>query len=123
MTYEKPFSDSDQTRQTVIQELVSDLSADPRMAPVIETFMAELPVLMDRIDAAAKQKDIPGIRVAAHKLKGAAGSAGFARLFDLAAQVEDLAEQGRLETALPLIADLIRICRLATPTAASATKP
>jgi HPt (histidine-containing phosphotransfer) domain-containing protein len=114
---------SDSARQTVIPELVSDLSTDPRMAPVIETFLAELPILMERVGTAAKQNDLPGIKTAAHKLKGACGSAGFARLFDLAAQVEDHATCNRLEAALPLIDDLDRICRLATPMAAPAIIP
>jgi HPt (histidine-containing phosphotransfer) domain-containing protein len=115
MSNPKPLSQPALICQPVIPELVSDLSADPRMAPVIDTFLAEFPVLMDRVNAAAKQNDLPAIKTAAHKLKGASGSAGFARLFDLSAQVEDHATHNRLEAALPLIDDLDRICRLATP--------
>jgi HPt (histidine-containing phosphotransfer) domain-containing protein len=119
----KSSSQPAQISQPVIPELVSDLSSDSRMAPVIETFLAEFPVLMDRVNAAAKQNDLPGIKTAAHKLKGASGSAGFARLFDLSAQVEDHAAHNRLEATLPLIDDLDRICRLATPMAAPAINP
>ena len=123
MNNPKSSSQPAQISQPVIPELVSDLRVDPRFTPVIETFLSEFPVLMDRVNAAAKQNDLPGIKTAAHKLKGASGSAGFARLFDLAAQVEDHATGNRMEAALPLIADLDRICRLATPTTASAAKP
>jgi HPt (histidine-containing phosphotransfer) domain-containing protein len=123
MSNPKSSSQPEQISQPVIPELVSDLRVDPRFTPVIETFLAEFPVLMDRVNAAAKQNDLPDIKTAAHKLKGASGSAGFARLFDLAAQVEDHAAHNRLEAALPLIDDLDRICRLATPTAAPAINP
>lgn len=119
----KPDARSDQKLRTVIPELASDLSADPRMAPVIEIFLSEFPVLMECVTAAANQKDLPGILKSVHKLKGAAASAGYARLFELASQVEDHAEQGHLETVLPLIDDLNRICRLSMPTAAPAAKP
>ncbi len=115
MSNSKSLSQPVQISQPVIPELVSDLCADPRFIPVIETFLAEFPVLMDRVNAAAKQKDLAGIKTSAHKLKGASGSAGFARLFDLATQVEDHATHNRLEVALPLIDDLDRICRMATP--------
>lgn len=106
---------SDQNRQTVIPELVSNLSVDPRMAPVIEMFLSEFPILMECVGVAAKQKNLTAIKKAAHKLKGAAGSAGFSRIFELADQVEGYTDQGHLEAALSLIDDLDRIRHLANP--------
>jgi HPt (histidine-containing phosphotransfer) domain-containing protein len=123
MSNPKSSSQPAQINQPVIPELVSDLSTDPRMAPVIETFLSEFPALMDRVSASAKQTDLAGIKTAAHKLKGAAGSAGFARLFDLADQVESHANQGHLNAALPLINELDRICRLAVPMAVPSINP
>jgi HPt (histidine-containing phosphotransfer) domain-containing protein len=122
MSNPKSSSQPVQISQPAIPELASDLIAYPHMAPVIEIFLSEFPALMERIRTAAKQKDLAGIKTAAHKLKGAAGSAGFVRLFDLADQVERHVEQGHLEAALPLIDDLDRICRLATPTASPTAK-
>ena len=96
MSNPKSSSQPAQISQPAIPELVSDLRVDSRFTPVIATFLAEFPVLMDRVNVAAKQNDLPGIKTAAHKLKGASGSAGFARLFDLSAQVEDHATHNRL---------------------------
>lgn len=100
-------------QQTTIPELASDLRADPRMAPVIEVFMAEFPILMERISAIANQQNLQDLKSSAHRLKGAAGSAGLTRIYDLAGRVEECAINHRLEVALSLIDELNRICRLA----------
>lgn len=99
------------SQQTTIPELASDLRADPRMAPVIEVFLTEFPLLMERISAIANQQNLQDLKSSAHRLKGAAGSAGFSRIYDLAGHVEECAVNHHLETALPSIDELNRICQ------------
>ncbi len=114
MSYPKSVPQPEQTNQSMIPELVSDLRGDSRFAPVIETFLGEFPTLLEDVAAAAARKDLSAVRLTAHKLKGAAGSAGFARLSDLACQVEDYALQSRLDAIPPLMDQLTRIGQSAT---------
>ncbi len=116
MNDSKSASQSKQTCQPVIPELVSDLSGDLRFASVIEIFLAEFSVLLKKLMAAAARNDLSAIQKTAHKLKGAAASAGFARLFDLACQMEDHSIQGRLEDIMPLLDHLNRIGQSAAAT-------
>ncbi len=100
-------------RQDTIPELVSDLREDPRMVAIIRVFMDEFPIIMDSILSSAHENNRKELLSSVHKLKGAAASAGFSRLSDLAGKVEDLAKENQFEAAIPLLDTLDRICHLA----------
>ncbi|MBF0625255.1 MAG: Hpt domain-containing protein [Magnetococcales bacterium] len=75
---------------------------------VAEIYLADAPLLLTRIDQAARDGDTGELVEAAHKFKGASGAFGASPLFDLALELERLGrrkEQGpRLVTIAAALA-------------------
>ncbi|MGQ9576088.1 MAG: Hpt domain-containing protein [Thermoguttaceae bacterium] len=99
-------------RQT--ESLYSPLAADPDLREIVALFVQEMPqrvaTLLERLDCS----DWEGLRRAAHQLKGAAGSYGFALISPAAARVEEAVRQGRPEQQIrQSVAELIELCRRA----------
>ncbi len=60
---------------------------------LIDTVVSDL----DKLQSAIAQGDAAHAAEIAHSVKGAAGNLGFARLHDIAGELEEKAGQGRLE--------------------------
>jgi HPt (histidine-containing phosphotransfer) domain-containing protein len=58
------------------------------MAALTAQFRAGLPAQIDAIRAALRHSDWPALKSLIHTLKGTAGSYGYGRLTDLAAEVD-----------------------------------
>ncbi len=96
------------------EPLFSTLSADSDLGPLVELFVEEIPNrvanLLDRLQAS----DWDGVRRAAHQLKGAAGSYGFAPISPVAGRLENAVRHSHPEEEILRAADeLIDLCRRA----------
>jgi HPt (histidine-containing phosphotransfer) domain-containing protein len=69
-------------------------------------FEEDVPLRLAVLRAAVDVSDRPGIMAEAHQLKGALGNLGLARFAELAARIESLAREERLEQIPRLAAAL-----------------
>ena len=100
--------------------IVSTLSVDqPDVREVVEEFIAGLPEELHAIQQSFIACELPEVASLAHRLKGAAGMAGFPDLMTVAKRLEDLAEQGNDDGAATVLETLLHVCSCVT---ASATK-
>src|SRR5262245_31309031 len=72
------------------------------MIEVIRLFLEDCPARLENIAAAMAANDADAVRVAAHALKGSAGSLGAVAVYDTSTTLEHLAGEGRLDTARPV---------------------
>lgn len=99
--------------------LYSSLGGDPDLGEIVELFVEEMPdrvaTLLDQLEAA----DWEGLHRAAHQLKGAAGSYGYAPISDYAAVLEKAVGEGepeeQIREAVDALADICRRARGGTP--------
>ena len=61
---------------------------------------------LEKLDAALRERDLEGVRKAAHSIKGSSGNAGANALFRLAAQTEDAARDAQWERVTDAAAGL-----------------
>ena len=61
---------------------------------------------LDKLDAAVHERDLEGVRKAAHSLKGSSGNIGAGTLSRIAAQTEDAARDAQWERATDAAAGL-----------------
>ena len=71
------------------QPIRSPLAADPRLAPVLASFVGRLPAAVSEILRLKAAKSVADLTRAAHKLKGAGGSYGLPEISAAATEVED----------------------------------
>ena len=99
--------------------LYSTLADDPDLAEIVAMFVQEMPERIARLLDRFRESDREGLRRAAHQLKGAAGSYGFAPISPAAARLEDQIVHTRSEEeisqALDELIDLCRRARAGTP--------
>jgi HPt (histidine-containing phosphotransfer) domain-containing protein len=100
--------------------MYSSLGGDPELAALVEWFVQELPkraaAMLERTDAS----DWEGLRQAAHQLKGAGGSYGFAPLTPAAARLEEAIAGGEgEEEILAAVVELVDLCLSARAGAAA----
>lgn len=96
------------------EPLYSSFGDDPELEEILEMFVEEMSdrvaALLDRLHAS----DWEGLRRAAHQLKGAAGSYGFAPISLCAARVENAVRQGAPEEQIrDAVDELVNICKRA----------
>ncbi|HPF41416.1 MAG TPA: response regulator [Phycisphaerae bacterium] len=72
------------------EPLLSSLSDDRTMAPLIEEFVQNLPTQIRAIEAAYAREDNDSLQTACRNLKGEAGAFGFEPIGDLAARLEEV---------------------------------
>ena len=71
-----------------------------------QMFLDESPKEAVAARAALDRRDGPGVRAAAHKLKGSVMELCAPRLFESAKQLEELGREGKFDEALPVCADV-----------------
>ncbi|MBI5617129.1 MAG: EAL domain-containing protein [Gammaproteobacteria bacterium] len=74
------------------------------MERAIRPFLEDIPDYFDQLERAVAERDAPGLRRAAHAIKGAAGNLGITPLAAIAAQLEARAATGALDAAPELMA-------------------
>ena len=78
----------------------------PFLAQLVEQFVQDATACVDKLQAALESQQLEAIEDAAHGLKGMTNNMGLGALSQLAAQLERLAQEGRIlegETLLPVI--------------------
>lgn len=70
------------------QDWLQRLEQDPQMQALKRQFARQLPVLLAELQTLYQASDWPGLRFAAHSLKGSAGSMGYPEATRLAGEIE-----------------------------------
>ncbi len=91
------------TGAPIVSEILGD---DPDLMPLVERFVARLPVAVTKIRTQFDAGNWQELREAAHDLKGTSGNLGFPTLMELAHQIEQSAVNQSVDTAAKLIDDL-----------------
>jgi HPt (histidine-containing phosphotransfer) domain-containing protein len=73
------------------------------LTEVLQMFLSEVPPRLERLRNAWAAGDIQGVYRAAHSLKGSAGNIGAQRLYDVAAQLDELGRAGDAAGIAPLM--------------------
>jgi two-component system, sensor histidine kinase and response regulator len=82
--------------------LLEGVGGNPRLLrKLIGIFLKDCPRMLAALRRALKAKDAHALERAAHALKGAAGNLGANGLVDAARDLETMAKEGRLDSALP----------------------
>jgi HPt (histidine-containing phosphotransfer) domain-containing protein len=77
-------------------------------ADLVQFFLEDYPILMDRLRQGLQDRDLAEAALAAHSLKGLAANFNAFDVVDAAAVMEKAGNQGDLLTATPAIASLER---------------
>ena len=94
------------------QILYSTLAEDPDLAEIVEMFVDEMPDRVETILDCFESEDWDGLQRAAHQLKGAAGSYGFAPITPSAGNLEAAIKQSSPELEIRKALDeLVTMCR------------
>jgi HPt (histidine-containing phosphotransfer) domain-containing protein len=94
--------------------IYSSLADDPDLSEIVEMFVAELPERVATILYCLEHQQWESLRRAAHQLKGAGGSYGFAPITSSAARLEQLAASAASEEQIRRAVDeLADICHRA----------
>jgi len=97
---------------TAPQLFYSSLGDDPDLADIVDLFVDEMPGRVAALVDGLEKHDRDGLGMAAHQLKGAAGSYGFHQLTPYAAKLEQAARSPVPEEELRDAVDaLIDVCR------------
>ena len=109
--------------ESAVGALYSPLASDPDLGEIVQMFVDEMPERVSGINDLVAACDWEGLRRAAHQLKGAAGSHGFAPITPSAALVEDAIRDGRPETQIrKTVEELCDLCgRIRAGTAGQAS--
>lgn len=103
----------------VCSEIYSDLGGDPDLGDLVALFVEEMPARTAALRSHWASGDRETLRRAAHQLKGAAGSYGFAPISQAAAAVDAAVRSGVSDAELAeLVERLITHClsaRAGTP--------
>jgi PAS domain S-box-containing protein len=81
-------------------------TGQPLLARLVQIFQQEAPMTLATLVAAAERGEIPALEIAAHKLKGASGNFGAARLEQLCQVVEDLCHEDQARFVAWLIPEI-----------------
>ena len=97
--------------QHVRNAMYSSLAGDPEFSSLVEWFVQELPKRAAAMLEKSNASDWEGLRLAAHQLKGAGGSYGFAPLTPAATRLEDAIASGEgEEEILAAVVELVDLC-------------
>lgn len=93
-------------------ELYSPLASEPDLAALVKLFVDEMPDRVETLRDSVERGDRETLARAAHQLKGAAGSYGFAELTPTASRLEFAARNREPDLhVLELVNDLVELCR------------
>ena len=76
------------------------------LTEVLQLFLQEVPLRMDRLRIAYAAGNIEEVYRAAHSLKGSAGNIGAQRFMGVCRQLDEMGRAGDLTNAAPLVAAL-----------------
>jgi CheY-like chemotaxis protein len=100
-----------------VEPLVSLLADDPDTAPLIDTFVMELPERISRLENSFGQRDYETLTRLIRMLKSEGSAYGFQPIADAAGRVEDaISREYGDATILERLDELIRTCLSASPT-------
>jgi CheY-like chemotaxis protein len=91
--------------------ILSSFCDDPDMAGIIEEFVGQLPQRLTEMRQAADNSQWDVLLRAAHQIKGAGGSYGYARLTDAARELESHARRKDAEAAMMALNELANLCK------------
>ncbi len=99
-TKEKPAQvsliDNHKTKETAFQgsdtPLISPYASNQQLRPIVETYVNDLPQVLEDFRETVKSEKWEEIRKTAHQLKGTLGSYGYSQMSEVAAQIEKLAK-------------------------------
>jgi len=92
--------------------IYSSHAQDPDLSDLVDLFVAEMPDRVANILSRFESRDWEGLQRAAHQLKGAAGSYGFAPITPVAARLESAIRQNEPEASIrKAVEDLVALCR------------
>lgn len=91
--------------------IVSRLAGHPKLNPIVERFVAQLPTKFAEMDDAVQGGDMVALAGLAHWLKGAGGSMGFDEIFEPAKSLEEAAKSGDAVAAGVVLTELHGIKR------------
>jgi CheY-like chemotaxis protein len=92
------------------EPVVSAFAGDPDMTGIIAEFVGQLPQRLMEMRQAAQNNQWDVLQRAAHQLKGAGGSYGYARLTDAARELESHAKRNDAEAARVALNELANLC-------------
>jgi len=93
------------------EPLISSLSGEKDMIPLIDAFVAELPARIRKVEEAAAKQDDKALASAMRALKGEAGGYGFEPISTAAGAAESaLLAETNWVTMKPLVDELIDLC-------------
>ena len=94
------------------ESLYSRLGADPDLGEIVTMFVDEMPDRVATLLDHLQKWDTEGLRQAAHRLKGAAGSYGFEQISPCAGSLESAIRNAEPETHIrTMVAELVDLCR------------
>ena len=95
--------------------IYSKFAGDEDLGDIIVLFVEEMPERIARFQKALVEKNWPELQVAAHQLKGSAGSHGFGTLSPIAAELEATVKTGQSEEQIAAATErLVDACRRIT---------
>ena len=98
----------------VTDALYSTMGGDPDLGELVDLFVQEMPNRASQLIERLDRGNWEGLRQAAHRLKGAAGSYGFDPITPSAARVEMALCQGEPEEEIRrVVNELVNLCSLA----------
>jgi signal transduction histidine kinase/CheY-like chemotaxis protein len=97
----EPEDDFDPSRLAELAQVSQELVRE-----VVEAFVGDVPRRVRSLRERLAARDGPGLALLAHSLKGAAGQLGATRAAAISTRLEDAADAGRFEEALPLVGEL-----------------
>lgn len=92
-----------------LQPLVSRLAGHPRLAGVVQRFVAQLPARLAAAASALQTQDMHELATIAHWLKGAGGSLGYDEMFEPSRALENAAMRGDAHAATHCVAALLAL--------------
>jgi HPt (histidine-containing phosphotransfer) domain-containing protein len=94
------------------EAIYSSLDSDPDLGEIVAMFVAEMPGRVKQFTTLARAGDWAQLQTAAHQLKGAAGSYGFAPITPLARRLEMAIREEAAESEIRIALDaLVSACR------------
>ncbi|MEX0938445.1 MAG: Hpt domain-containing protein [Pirellulales bacterium] len=101
------------------EAIYSSLDSDPDLGEIVAMFVAEMPGRVKGFTTLARAGNWAQLQTAAHQLKGAAGSYGFAPITPLAKRLEmairEEAPEGKIHEALNALVTVCRRVRYGRP--------
>jgi HPt (histidine-containing phosphotransfer) domain-containing protein len=94
---------------------LGELAGRSLLREVVDLYLEEMPLRLERLREALHQSDGPALTLAAHSLKGSSDQIGAVRMAALSAALEQRGVSDDLASAAPLLAELAAEAARVTP--------